>query len=240
LSASFSLSNDFSKLGLVATRFKNAMRELFGGSMSGALVAKELETGTQIYKLQQEVGIDVLTRLPNRHTEKSEFENESKIAERDGKFLMVAMFDIDFFKAINDTYGHDAGDTALRHFALVAKKTLRPTDKIFRHGGEEFLVFARTSTQENASALCERLREKLETAPCEHNGEKIKMTASIGFVLSHVDPISSEPRNLDSLVNAADEALYKAKASGRNRTVEAPHIVTHRPTPHSAHDTPAI
>ena len=125
--------------------------------------------------------------------------------------LSVIMADIDFFKRINDTYGHDAGDKVLKQFAGIVRKAVRPSDQVFRYGGEEFMVVCNASPME-AFEIAGRVRAKVEKTPVAINDSLVvSITASFG-VARHRN--GDTP---DTIIKRADEALYRAKESGRNR-----------------------
>jgi len=127
--------------------------------------------------------------------------------------LSLAIFDIDHFKRINDTYGHAAGDDVLRSIAKLITSSLRPFDGIYRIGGEEFCVLLPGVAMTVAHDLAERLREEVAAHEVSTAGKKISVTVSIGGAKAIA---SLEPA---SIVQAADAALYRAKTTGRNRTV---------------------
>lgn len=128
--------------------------------------------------------------------------------------LAVIMLDIDHFKKVNDTYGHDAGDQVLKHFVQTLQKELRETDQLGRYGGEEFLVVLPHTSEQAAWKVAERLRKAVEASTTHYQARPLKVTTSLGISLTTTAEMTSE-----MLINHADEALYKAKQSGRNRTV---------------------
>jgi diguanylate cyclase len=125
------------------------------------------------------------------------------------------MLDIDYFKRLNDTYGHDAGDEALIHLVRVVKETLRPTDVIARFGGEEFVIILPETGVEEGMKTMTRLQRELTKKFFLHKNEKVLITFSAGIALRQPD----EP--VDAIIARADLALYKAKAAGRNRVFTA-------------------
>lgn len=125
--------------------------------------------------------------------------------------LSLIVFDLDWFKAVNDTFGHSAGDRVLRTFADLAQKSLRGTDFIGRPGGEEFVVLLPGSSKTAAYAVAERIRTAFAAASHEIDGRALNATVSAGVATA--TPTST----LDTLMAAADKALYRAKAEGRNR-----------------------
>lgn len=139
---------------------------------------------------------------------------ESAALSRRGGALGVAMFDLDHFKAVNDNWGHAAGDAVLREVVDRTRRHLRPYDHIGRVGGEEFLLLAPDCTGEGLRGLAERLREAIASAPIAYEGCAIPVSCSIGVVSVH-DPADAVAR-----LRLADAALYRAKQEGRNRVVE--------------------
>ncbi|MBK9179368.1 MAG: GGDEF domain-containing protein [Acidimicrobiales bacterium] len=173
------------------------------------------QAGTRIGNLRAfarsevQASTDPLTGLLNRRS----VENNLRELARDLTPFTVAMGDLDHFKQLNDTHGHEAGDRALRLFAQVLRRTLRPGDLVARFGGEEFLlVFPSCSTVDAVSAL-ERVREALALALSE--GGSPGFTASFGVA------DSNQGDDLDEIVAVADQALFAAKVQGRNRVVVA-------------------
>jgi two-component system cell cycle response regulator len=132
-----------------------------------------------------------------------------------GKPLTVLVLDIDYFKSVNDTYGHDAGDEVLREFAVRIRKSIRGIDLACRHGGEEFVVVMPETDLAVATMVAERLRRRIASEPFQIEGgaRAIEVTISIGIAaLSTADSAAS-------VLKRADQALYRAKRDGRNRVV---------------------
>ena len=128
-------------------------------------------------------------------------------AKRYNTPLSIIYFDIDHFKQINDTYGHKKGDFILKEVSKIILQNIRKTDIFGRWGGEEFIIILPFTDLENALILAEKLRKKIE----EHDFDGINITISFGVTELKIDD------NADTLINRADEALYKAKNKGRNR-----------------------
>ena len=159
---------------------------------------------------------DGLTGLHNRRYMESHLAKLVEQAVGRGKPLAVLMLDIDFFKAINDNYGHDCGDDVLREFATRVRKSIRGIDLACRMGGEEFVVVMPETDMSVAAAVAERLRRKIAGEPfgIEQGRRQIDVTISIGIAA-----LESGEDNAPRLLKRADQALYRAKRDGRNRVV---------------------
>jgi len=157
--------------------------------------------------LQKEAHTDFLTGLLNRRG----FDNKLDALTKSDSYGAVAVLDIDFFKSINDRYGHDIGDSALVHFSAVCATQIRDHDILSRTGGEEFMLLMLNTELSQAQEICERLRKMISQNPLIHDELSIKMTASVGLS-SFVTP-----KDISIALSLADEALYKAKQGGRNR-----------------------
>ena len=155
---------------------------------------------------------DALTGLYNRRHFNAELEREFMRSKRYGGDLCIAIIDIDFFKKINDTYGHLCGDYVLKEVAYLILENFRKTDMVFRYGGEEFVVLMTETSLENSLIPLERLRKTIENNNFIFKDEKIKVTISIGAETNHTE-------STEEFLNNADKALYQAKQSGRNQTV---------------------
>ena len=154
---------------------------------------------------------DPLTKLFNRRHFEEEFEREYKRAKRYKSDLSLAVIDIDFFKKINDTYGHSCGDYVLKEIAYIMNKNFRQTDNIFRYGGEEFIVILTETPSQTAQVPLERLRKKIENNNFRFDNKDLKVTISIGVTSD------TSFENAWEMFDDADKALYKAKENGRNR-----------------------
>jgi len=155
--------------------------------------------------------LDPLTGIPGRVGLLSKLREQQALAQRGVQSCSLAMMDLDQFKTINDTFGHTAGDRVLTACAHHLTQRLRPYDKVFRYGGEEFLIVLPNTALEEAFDIVQRLREEL--AQLAHDmgaGEKVSVTASFG--VTYLDP--GVPVETD--IERADEALYRAKSAGRN------------------------
>jgi diguanylate cyclase (GGDEF)-like protein/PAS domain S-box-containing protein len=154
---------------------------------------------------------DALTGLANRRHFLEAAEEEYARARRYGTPLAVLMADLDFFKAINDRYGHAGGDTVLQHFAITLSSLLRDSDSAGRIGGEEFAVVLPHTSLEGAQAFAQRLMECVSANPPGIDGQTTRYTLSIG--ISEIGPAS---KDFPTLLRHADDALYRAKHNGRN------------------------
>ncbi len=163
------------------------------------------------YKLLQAALTDPLTGLFNRRQFDVMAEKYIQVAKRNKTNFCLMMLDIDFFKLVNDTFGHEAGDMVLMKMAAVLKKVTRESDVLARYGGEEFVLFMPNTSQQEAYFAAERLRGAIEEMEIVLAGETHNVTISIGLSGENVF-------NLDALVQQADKALYIAKENGRNRT----------------------
>jgi len=154
---------------------------------------------------------DSLTGLPNRRALQDSMAREFSRYQRTGHHFSVVLMDLDSFKQINDTYGHDAGDAILGQFAALLRQLSRTSDMNSRWGGEEFLLLLPDTSLLQALTLAERLRQAVEAHTFAHGGQKIPLTISAGVCsITQAD-------NTEGLLKQADKYLYEAKASGRNR-----------------------
>lgn len=159
---------------------------------------------------------DVLTRVHNRRYFDERIAGELSFALRHKATLALLVFDVDHFKAVNDTYGHAAGDAVLRIVSATVRRLVRTEDVVARIGGEEFAVLARGIDLRNALIFGERIRKAVSLAAVPWEGEQIRVTVSIGVSVVEKDPAV---RDATSLIQRADAALYRAKESGRNRVL---------------------
>ncbi len=160
--------------------------------------------------------VDGLTRVFNRKHLEDRLEAEVSFAIRNRSELTVIILDIDFFKSVNDTYGHQAGDAVLKTVAQVLQKGVRTEDLLARYGGEEFVVVARGINVQQGCAFAERLRMAVAGTSVEFMGKALQVTISLG-VASLAD--CAEHPDKESILHTADTRLYQAKQGGRNRVV---------------------
>jgi diguanylate cyclase (GGDEF)-like protein len=174
----------------------------------------ELITARESFRLQ--ATHDQLTGLLNRRAILEALEREFSRAQREETPLALIMADLDYFKDINDSYGHAVGDQVLREAAHRMQSAIRPYDAIGRCGGEEFLFILPRCTSCDALTLAERIQTVLGQTPVQtEDGQLVHVTMSVGVT---VTPTDTAPAKLDSLLALADAALYRAKRGGRNRT----------------------
>ncbi|MEM9102876.1 MAG: GGDEF domain-containing protein [Pseudomonadota bacterium] len=169
-----------------------------------------LYNAIKYYQALRMATTDDLTGLGNRHALKQNLERELNIATRHHCHLSVLMIDIDFFKKINDSYGHLVGDKVLKHIAESIRCITRGSDLAFRYGGEEFVILLCNTDVNGATLFAHRLRLTIEQLPCECQNKIISATVSIG-VTEYLLGDSA-----DQVLDKADEALYAAKDRGRN------------------------
>jgi diguanylate cyclase (GGDEF)-like protein len=164
--------------------------------------------------LEQAALTDVLTGLPNRRAIEAWADRQLHAAVRHGFAFWVVLIDLDHFKRVNDTYGHDAGDAVLKAFAGILKMQTRSSDIAGRIGGEEFLHVVTHAGEEHMPMIVERTRAKLTAHPFTCGGSMVTVTASFG--VAGFRGGDTAPAFAD-LVSRADRALYRAKQNGRNR-----------------------
>jgi diguanylate cyclase (GGDEF)-like protein len=165
--------------------------------------------------LQRLATTDPLTGVFNRRHYMDLMSREQRRADRYGIVFSVLMVDLDRFKRINDSYGHQIGDQAIRAVAEVARKALRPTDIMARYGGEEFIITLTHTDTQGAIKVAERLRQAVSEL------ELATPTGSINFTISIGISTHRRAALLEQIIGAADRALYAAKAAGRNRVCAA-------------------
>ena len=174
---------------------------------------RELET--ELGQISELIYQDHLTGALNRRGMEEAFVREFARAERSKTHVAISLLDIDHFKKINDTYGHDAGDQALVHLTNVIKEILRPVDIVARFGGEEFLIILPDTSADDGMSIMTRLQRDLTKRFFLHDNTKLLITFSAGVA----QRIGSETS--DAMIARADHALYRAKQAGRNRVLLA-------------------
>ena len=172
-------------------------------------VMQTLEMLSIIHEKHQLASVDFLTQLANRRSLDTIMPNMISYAKNMQRSLSVAMIDIDFFKKVNDTYGHTIGDEVLKHISNILRESFRQDDLIVRNGGEEFCVVLDNLSKEKSIKIFESLREKIEQTPYVNEKISLKITVSIGLFYGLSNSI-------DAMLQQADELLYEAKRKGRN------------------------
>ncbi len=169
--------------------------------------------------LARQAHTDPLTGLRNRLGLAADLDQLHNVSERYGRCYCIAMCDLDHFKTYNDTYGHPAGDQALRTVAATLTQQLRKGDRVYRYGGEEFLVLLPEQDLDEATAALDRIRTQLHTLAIPHRGAgpETILTLSAGIAAS----LPGQRAPSAELIARADTALYTAKRTGRNRTARA-------------------
>lgn len=168
--------------------------------------------------LREQATHDALTRLWNRHSIFDILHKELARAGRERFPVGVILLDLDHFKNINDTYGHVAGDAVLREAARRMMASVRPYDGVGRYGGEEFLIILPGCDEEMTEKQAERLRSSIGREPMTMTESSVRVTASFGATTA----IPGAVYDVEQLIHVADEALYRAKALGRDRAVFSP------------------
>lgn len=180
-------------------------------------LAARLRVAERIIALHQKLRIqathDGLTGVWNRAAVMDYLFGEVERARRQSTHIGVIIADLDYFKRVNDTYGHPAGDAVLQEAARRMESALRPYDRLGRYGGEEFLIIASGCDLGQTMALAERIRSFMSAEPVKSPSGEIPVTVSLGVAVGS-DQVGE---NAAALIAAADEALYRAKKAGRNR-----------------------
>ena len=170
-----------------------------------------------LLKLRQLADTDFMTGLMNRRSFLTVAEDAVAFCRRYKRNMATLMIDIDHFKRINDTHGHAAGDDAIKRVAEIVSQSIRTTDKAARFGGEEFVVLLREIDQDTAVLLADRIRASIESAAVCHGDIVIPITVSVGLAL-----FDESDRDVQDVIERADQGLYVAKKNGRNRTFLMP------------------
>ncbi len=186
------------------------------------LEAKVRELEGELRRLSEEVSTDALTQIANRRgmlqafeAERAAYERSAAGGEGPSAHLAIGLLDIDNFKKLNDTLGHAAGDEALKGLATRVKTSLRPGDHVARYGGEEFVVLLPATPVDEAQQVLTRLQREMTAALFMHEGREVFVTFSAGVTEWHPG------ETLEAALERADEALYEAKRTGKNRTCAA-------------------
>lgn len=219
------------ELGHLADQFNYVHKQLYKSNL--ALLSKVhssdqqlLETNLQLKRQSEELIrmneefrklsiTDPLTGLYNRRYFENVMKDELALAGRHGGTHSVFIIDIDFFKNINDTYGHLEGDRVLQIFSSTMKENLRSTDVLCRMGGEEFIILCRHSHASEVGSIAEKFRKCIERKKFRFGTDEVHLTASIGATIFPKGPDDT----IEEILREADEALYYCKQNGRNQTM---------------------
>ncbi len=204
------ICKDGSHKWLAWNSYPDLERQAIFAAVRDVTTRKKLEA-----ELRQLATTDPLTGANNRRIFIEQAAAELKRSRRYGSPLAVLMLDIDYFKQVNDSYGHDAGDEVLCRLVDCCLQELRETDIFGRFGGEEFAAVLVQSNQETARQTCERLSQQLQALKIRTRRGEIMITVSIGMTMLAGDDLSIDP-----LLKRADDALYQAKSAGRNQIVQ--------------------
>lgn len=164
--------------------------------------------------LNKMANTDILTQLSNRRSALKFIEKQLALCKRENKDFSLVFLDIDHFKKINDTYGHEIGDLALKHFSRLSENSIRKSDLLARWGGEEFLLILPMTDEKGAYTLCENIRKTIYNSSLKVDSNIINMSVSIGLT-----SLKQNKENINELLLQVDKAVYEAKDKGRNQTV---------------------
>jgi len=163
------------------------------------------------YLLTRQATLDTMTGIYNRRHFLNQVEREWSLARRYDTACALVLIDVDYFRKVNEAFGHQCGDTLLRRIAEAAVETLRQADVLARFGGEEFILFLPHTDPLGALDVAERIRERVEALNFCWNGHSVPVSVSLGVAALHAKHL-----RLDQLIHDADDALQVAKAAGRN------------------------
>lgn len=210
------------KLILSGVPLLSAENQVMGSLMTVRNVSAESELQKKYDERKKESIVDGLTQLYNKSYTEAMLQRLVKTAIRSGTWITVMMCDIDHFKKVNDTYGHQAGDHVLSNVAQILKGVSRDTDLVGRFGGEEFMCILTGTDLEGAKIFAERFRARVESSVMSFDAKKIAVTVSLGtcsFKGAWKDGTDGQTL-VKEIVSCADTALYFAKANGRNRACQ--------------------
>ena len=206
------------ELGRLNLSYEQLVMELKQAQARTEQLAADL--GEANSRLRELVSRDGLTGLYNHRHFQEMLRKEISEASRYGRPLSLILFDIDYFKKVNDGYGHPAGDAVLKHVASYAAEAVRTSDVLARYGGEEFAIILPETHARDAVVLGERIRRGIETMKIDLGGTQPPLRVTVSVGLSSLKPGASENAQ-GVMIEAADKALYAAKGGGRNRLVVA-------------------
>ncbi|WP_317930884.1 GGDEF domain-containing protein [Halioxenophilus sp. WMMB6] len=182
------------------------------------LQQRVLQLEKQIVALQELVRTDALTGLYNQRYFREALHREIERTQRTGVDFCLVLLDLDFFKKVNDRWGHEVGNSVLQHTASLIKEAVRPMDLPCRYGGEEFAILLPATPLLTSVQVAERIRTTIANTDIFINGDIINITVSCGVCAYGLTSLLTE----EQLVDAADKELYRAKNEGRNRVCYAP------------------
>ena len=194
---------------------KNRALETMRANLYEANQRLEARVAERTRELERLATSDPLTSVSNRRELMDRLQAEMQRVQRYQHPLSVLMIDLDYFKAINDTHGHQTGDRVLVALADLFRNSCRATDTIGRYGGEEFMIILPETAIEKGLTFAERLLERVREMPVEVDGESLSVTCSIGVAGAAAE------ETVGDLIDRADQALYSAKTLGRNRVAMA-------------------
>ncbi|TPW16803.1 MAG: diguanylate cyclase (GGDEF) domain-containing protein, partial [Halothiobacillaceae bacterium] len=203
-----------------ADRFIKGVRTDFFEHLA-AIVAICMENATNVQRLKRQGLTDTLTAINNRRFFDQRLKEEIAVAQRSREPLSCMLLDVDLFKKVNDTYGHQVGDQVLREVAALIRAQLRGSDVLSRYGGEEFAALLSRASAETVEEVAQRIRKSI----AEHlfqlpEGGAFNITISIGVATFYPPTGGLTPKfSGEALVGSADRCLYQAKGTGRNRVV---------------------
>lgn len=206
--------NYFLTLPVDKDRMLEIVRKAFRRYLTVSKPAEMIDELTEyVRQFREDANTDSLTKLLNRRTFDEVMQRAIELFREKKIPISLIMLDIDFFKKLNDTYGHSAGDEVLRQFSSILKKNIRVEDSVFRYGGEEFAIVAHGNTKDDIKLFTERILAEVQSTVIKYEEKEIKFTFSAG-----IESMKSG-LNRKTLIQRADAALYHAKNSGRNRVV---------------------
>jgi diguanylate cyclase (GGDEF)-like protein len=201
---------------LEIVQLSSALRSLLrrAGAAEQQVIATSTQHEKDVTALRHLAETDALSGLLNRRGFNLLADDAFNLYRRYQRPLAVLILDIDFFKAVNDTYGHAAGDAVIRTIGATLMKTLRASDKVARFGGEEFVVLVHEVDTGGIITVAQNLRRVVEALTIDHQEHRISVTISVGGAIArHSDA------DVQAVIERADAALYMAKTAGRNRVV---------------------
>jgi diguanylate cyclase (GGDEF)-like protein len=207
------MERNLALLCLVTALGRCAFAGLYGASLREAIYKRGNELKIAHARIQELARTDELTGVYNRRYIMKALHDESELAKRAGDPLCIAIVDLDFFKRVNDTYGHPVGDEVLKSVTIALSANLREADKLGRYGGEEFLIILPSSAERDAVNVVDRLRQVVASIDWTAISNELKVTMSAGVAVVRSDEAPEEA------LNRADIALYNAKHSGRNTVI---------------------